>query len=70
MWPGKHASDAEQGYAVAEAVDFLYGMRAFYDTAEKIWQELGAFHYSNRLTFNDFLHELRTRIPHSWFSFL
>jgi hypothetical protein len=41
-------------------------MRVFYATAEKIWEELGVFHYSNRLNFNDFLEELRKRIPHTW----
>ena len=66
LWPSKHSTDGRTGYEVAEAVDFLYGMRTIYDTAERIWVELGAFYYANRLNFDDFVGELRRRIPHTW----
>lgn len=66
LWPGTHATQGPQGYSLSEAVDFLYGMRAFYDTAEEIWLELGMFHYAGRLGFEDFLQELRNRIPKTW----
>ena len=41
-------------------------MSTFYDCAEEIWDELGVFHYTNRLGFGDFLEELKKRIPSSW----
>ena len=41
-------------------------MRAFYDTAEAIWEELGVYHYSNRLNFTDWINEIRKRIPKTW----
>lgn len=66
LWPGTHATDGPAGYNISDAVDFMYGMRAFYDTAEEIWQELGVFHYTQRLGFEDFLEELRLRIPKTW----
>jgi Leucine-rich repeat (LRR) protein len=66
LWLDKKATDAPQGYIVADAVDFLYGMQTFYDAAESIWVEHGVFHYTNRLGFGDFLEELRRRIPSTW----
>lgn len=66
LWLDKKATDALDGYNVADAVDFLYGMQTFYDAAEEIWVEHGVFHYTNRLGFGDFLEELRRRIPSSW----
>ena len=52
---------------MAEAVDFLYGMKDIYDCAEQIWSEYGTLHYTNRRSYNQFLQELRTRIPHTWY---
>ncbi len=46
LWPGTNATVGPQGYSLSEAVDFLYGMRSFYATAEQIWTELGVFHYA------------------------
>jgi len=66
LWSDKHAVDGPRGYALTEAVDFLYGMQAFYDAAENIWKEMGVFHYTNRLGFADFLDELKKRIPKTW----
>jgi len=66
LWPGTKAVDGPRGYNVAEAVDFLYGMRVFYDTAESVWEEIGVFHYTNRLSFQDFIQELRHRLPKTW----
>jgi len=66
MWPAHHATDGPKGYNLSDAVDFLYGVRAFYDTAEQIWEELGVFHYQQKLGFEDFLSELRKRIPKTW----
>jgi leucine-rich repeat protein SHOC2 len=66
LWIGRASTDEPWGYSVADAVDFLYGMRTFYDAAELIWKELGAFHYTHRLGFGDFIEELRSRIPHAW----
>lgn len=66
LWTDKHAVEGPRGYALTEAVDFLYGMQAFYDEADKIWQESGVFHYTNRLGFSDFLDELKKRIPKTW----
>jgi len=66
LWTDRKAVDGPRGYAVPEAVDFLYGMQSFYDAAEGIWQELGVFHYTNRLGFSDFIEELRKRIPKTW----
>jgi hypothetical protein len=54
------------GYNVGEAVDFLYSMKPFYDVAEDVWAEYGALHYTNRLNFNDFIQEIRSRIPNTW----
>lgn len=66
LWDNMKATDGPGGYSVADAVDFLYGMSAFYDCAEDIWRDHGVFHYTNRLAFGDFLDELRKRIPHAW----
>lgn len=66
MWASHHATDGPKGYNLSDAVDFLYGVRAFYDTAEQIWEELGVFHYQQKLGFEDFLSELRKRIPKTW----
>ena len=66
LWPGTHATDAAAGYNLSDAVDYLYGMRAFYDTAEQVWEELGVFHYTQKLCFEDFLQELRVRMPKTW----
>jgi len=67
LWPGKAQTDGLKGYGVGEAVDFLYGMRAIYACAEQIWVETGVYHYTNRMTLREFLHELRTRLPHTWY---
>ena len=66
MWAQDRAVDCPYGNSVAEAVDFLYGMRIFYNTAEVIWQELGPLHYMNKLDLRDFIQELRERLPRSW----
>jgi len=66
LWSDKHAVEGPRGYALTEAVDFLYGMQAFYDAADNIWKEMGVFHYTNRLGFSDFLDELKKRIPKTW----
>lgn len=49
-----------------QAVEFLYGMRAVYPTAERVWQEQGIYHYTHRMTLRDFTTEIVNRIPHSW----
>jgi len=61
-------SDCPNGYSVSDAIDFMYNVRIFYDAAEKIWMELGAFYYSNRLGLKDFVLELQKRLPNSWHS--
>lgn len=66
LWPGTHSTDGAAGYSLSDAVDFLYGMRAFYDTAEEVWEELGVFHCAQKLSFDDFVQELRLRIPKTW----
>ena len=58
--------DVPRGNSVPEAVDFLYGMKSFYNTAEKIWADTGALHYTNKLGLSDFIQELRERIPRTW----
>ena len=66
LWPGKTSTEGPTGYSIPEALDFLYGMRAFYDVADRVWEELGVYHYTNRLNLNDFVEELRKRMPKSW----
>ena len=66
LWPDAHTTEGSGGYSLSDAVDFLYGMRTFYDTAEQIWEELGVYHYTHKLCFEDFLQELRRRIPRTW----
>ena len=66
IWPGQKKTEAPMGYNVGEAVDFLYSMKPFYDVAEAVWAEYGALHYTNRLNFNDFVQEIRSRIPNTW----
>lgn len=63
---GKQNTEAPKGYSLPDALDFLYNMRTFYDCAEGIWADLGAFFYTNRIGFDDFLQELRDRIPKNW----
>jgi len=67
MWPNKRCTDGvSNGYTLSDAIDFLYAVRVFYATAEQIWQELGVFHYTNKLNLEDFIQELRDRLPNSW----
>lgn len=68
IWTLTSADDHPNGYSVSDAVDLLYAMRVFYDTADEVWKEQGAFHYANRLDLRDFLLELQARLPHSWHS--
>lgn len=63
---GKESSDAPKGYSLADALDFLYNTRIIYNTAEETWADLGAFFYTNRIGLDDFLQELRDRIPKTW----
>jgi Leucine-rich repeat (LRR) protein len=66
LWSTDRVRDCPNGNSVSEAIDFLYGMRAFLNTAEVVWQELGALHYVNKLSLGDFLQELRERLPKTW----
>jgi hypothetical protein len=66
LWSEDRIRDCPNGNSVAEAIDFLYGMKTFYNTAEVIWQETGPLHYVNKLSLNDFIQELRERIPKTW----
>lgn len=66
LWPKKKSTDAPLGYGIPEAVDFLYGMRAFYDVAEAVWQEKGAYHYTLRLGLQEFISDIKKRMPMSW----
>lgn len=66
-----HQNNPEQnskgfGYSLQAALDFLYAVGSFYSHAEKIWEELGVFYYSNRLGLEDFLIELKRRVPNIW----
>eukprot|EP01039_Chlorochromonas_danica_P010842 gene10842-12052_t len=66
-----HQNNPEQnskgfGYSLQAALDFLYAVGSFYSHAERIWEELGVFYYSNRLGLEDFLIELKRRVPHIW----
>lgn len=65
LWPKKKSTDAPLGYGIPEAVDFLYGMRAFYDVAEAVWQEKGAYHYTLRLGLQEFISDIKKRMPMS-----
>ena len=66
IWAEDRIKDVPYGNSVTEAVDFLYAMKAFYNTAEVIWREQGPLYYTNRLGLNDFIQELRERIPKTW----
>jgi len=66
VWSADLQKDVPRGNSVPEAVDFLYGMKAFYNTAERIWADVGALHYTNKLGLSDFIQELRERIPRTW----
>lgn len=66
IWAEDRIKDVPYGNSVTEAVDFLYAMKAFYNTAEIIWNEQGPLYYTNRLGLNDFMQELRERIPKTW----
>lgn len=63
---GKHASDAPLGYTLTDAMEFLYSMRVLYDTVEQIWFEYGVFYCTHRLSFEDYLQEIRQRLPATW----
>lgn len=54
------------GYSTADAINFLYCMSVFYNDAEALWKTTGALHYTNRLSFQDFVQDLKTRLPHSY----
>jgi hypothetical protein len=66
VWSQDRVKDCPYGNSVAEAVDFLYGMKIFYNTAEIVWQETGALHYVCKLSMHDFIQELRERLLKSW----
>jgi hypothetical protein len=60
------SSDAPWGYTLADALDFLYNMSLIYDCVEQIWEEYGVFYYTGRLSYEDYLLEIRQRIPNTW----
>ena len=66
LWPGTTATEGPYGYNIPDTLDFLYGMRTFYDVADGIWQDTGVYHYTGRLSFVDFIEELKRRMPKSW----
>ena len=67
LWPGMHCTEgSSSGYNISDVVDFLYAVGTFYDCAEQMWEETGAFHCMGRLGFEDYLQELRRRLPRSW----
>lgn len=53
-------------YSVAEVANLLYSARRFYSVAEQLWQSLGALHYSQKLGWEHFLAELRSRLGGGW----
>ncbi len=63
---GMQSTDAPLGYNLPDALDFLYAMRLFYNIAEEVWHDFGVFYYSNKLTLNDFVQEIKNRIPKTW----
>lgn len=63
LWQNKHAADgAENGYTLSKVLQFLYNMQRFYTHAKDIWEEIGHLFYAQKLSFDDFLTELRKRI--------
>ncbi len=63
---GKHAPEAWKGYTLHDCLDFLYAVRVFYDVAEQIWTEFSIYYCTNRLGLQDFIQEIRDRIPKTW----
>jgi hypothetical protein len=51
---------------MAKVLSFLYNVKVFYQHAEVIWSARGHLYYTQRMTFEEFLADLRQRIPHSW----
>lgn len=66
VWAGKHSVEGPNGYSLADAVDYLYGIRVFFSTAEVMWHERGPMYLAGKLGLNDFVRELKARIPYSW----
>ena len=66
VWTGKNSVDGPYGYSLADAIDYLYGIRVFFDTAEVMWNAQGPMYHAGKLGFNDFVQELKARIPYSW----
>jgi leucine-rich repeat protein SHOC2 len=66
VWAGKHSVDGPHGYSLADAIDYLYGIRVFFGTAEVMWQAQGPMYLAGKLGLNDFVQELKARIPYSW----
>ena len=66
VWAGQKTVDGYDGYNLADAIDYLYGIRVFFNTAEEMWHEKGPMYLAGKLGFNDFLLDLKSRIPYSW----
>lgn len=66
LHPGKHVTEASLGYSLPDALNFLYSMRLIYDCVETIWAEYGVFYFTNRLSYQDYLQEVRLRLPSTW----
>lgn len=64
--PGKHVSEAPFGYSLPDTLNFLYSMRLIYDCVEQMWAEFGVFYYTGRFSYQDYLQEIRQRIPNTW----
>jgi len=65
-WGSSRVQSAGSSYSVAEVADLLYAARRFYNVAEQLWMSLGALHYNQRLGWDHFLAELRSRLAGGW----
>lgn len=66
LWSNKLTPDAAFGNDVAASLDFLYSMRAFYNTALDLWQRQGPLFVHHRKGLSEFTESLRKLLPFSW----
>eukprot|EP01036_Dinobryon_divergens_P032985 gene32984-42679_t len=63
--PAEHYA-LESGYSSSDVLSLLYCARSVYPLAEKLFHQLGAMYYSQRLGLQHFLNELQAKLALSW----
>ena len=62
-WQGKASIEgSENGYDLPQVLHFMYAMKIVYPHAEELWAAQGHLYYAQRLSFDHFVHELKSLV--------